>query len=575
MLEAVFSQSQARGTDMIIHESISVSSPVIKDHGSAVSIELAEATSYLSEPEHYVLPMITRVFTLPFGSTITDVNVHFSNPHETTLSKHIIHATPPIFFSNISEHTELVSSTDIDLSPDVYPSVDFTSIIGAGIQGDTHVIYCVVRCYPIHYVAAQNTLYTSELIDITVRYSPPASPMLFGNEYDLVVITPEKFSSELQDFIDHKNSHGVKTIIKTTETIYQEYQGRDKPEQIKYFIQNAIETWGIHYVLLIGNINLMPIRNSAVEWKAGDEVECNDVPTDLYYADVYDENSSFCSWDSNENGIYGEYTWDMIRAKYIDAVDLFADVNIGRIPCSNTKELQIVLQKIITYETQTTNQEWFKRLLLLGGDTAPSFEGNEGEMTNEYIAQTMQPYGFEPVKLWTSLGTFYPRFINQEWNTGAGFISCETHGFVKGFGTYMPNSDKRISYYSPYLLGVFNGEKLPIIFFGACLTSTLDYQRFGIALPCIAWSTLKKANGGSIATIGATRSGWFGVNGDQFLGVPYLHIRFFDAYEPGTTPSEMLTKAKNDYLINQWKDCVTLEEMTLLGDPSLKIGGYS
>ena len=36
----------------------------------------------------------------------------------------------------------------------------------------------------------------------------------------------------------------------------------------------------------------------------------------------------------------------------------------------------------------------------------------------------------------------------------------------------------------------------------------------------------------------------------------------------------MLTKAQNSYINNLWKDYFTLEEFVLLGDPSLKIGGY-
>jgi hypothetical protein len=95
-------------------------------------------------------------------------------------------------------------------------------------------------------------------------------------------------------------------------------------------------------------------------------------------------------------------------------------------------------------------------------------------------------------------------------------------------------------------------------------------------IPYIAWNTLKKPDGGSIAAIGGTQSGWFGVIGNAtFLGVPYLHVHFFTSYQPGTTPSAMLTKAKNNYLLYQWKDCLTLEEMELSGDPSLRTGGYS
>ena len=63
------------------------------------------------------------------------------------------------------------------------------------------------------------------------------------DEYDMVIIAPNEFSSQIQSLIDHKDSHKDPTILKTTEEIYQEFEGRDKPEQIKYFIKYALENW--------------------------------------------------------------------------------------------------------------------------------------------------------------------------------------------------------------------------------------------------------------------------------------------------------------------------------------------
>jgi hypothetical protein len=54
--------------------------------------------------------------------------------------------------------------------------------------------------------------------------------------YDMVIISPNEFSNELQPLIDHKKSVGINTFLKTTDDIYIEYNGRDEAEQIKYFI---------------------------------------------------------------------------------------------------------------------------------------------------------------------------------------------------------------------------------------------------------------------------------------------------------------------------------------------------
>ncbi|GAF74717.1 unnamed protein product, partial [marine sediment metagenome] len=53
-----------------------------------------------------------------------------------------------------------------------------------------------------------------------------------SSNYDMIIITPEKFVSNLQPLVNHKNSYGINTLIKNVEGIYEEYEGRDKAEQI-------------------------------------------------------------------------------------------------------------------------------------------------------------------------------------------------------------------------------------------------------------------------------------------------------------------------------------------------------
>jgi len=80
------------------------------------------------------------------------------------------------------------------------------------------------------------------------------------DEYDMVVIAPDIFSDKILPLINHKNSVGILTFLKTIEDIYGEYPGRDNAEQIKYFIKDAIENYNIQFVLLIGGIDFIPAR---------------------------------------------------------------------------------------------------------------------------------------------------------------------------------------------------------------------------------------------------------------------------------------------------------------------------
>jgi len=415
--------------------------------------------------------------------------------------------------------------------------------------------------------------------------SPSQIQTLFNDDYDMMILTPEIYNNTIQPLLQHKNTYEMRTFVRTIEEIYSEYPGRDEPEKIKYAIKEAYDTYQIRYVLLIGDITQLPIRKTEVNWLYGPDVFVDDVLTDLYYADIYTANGSFCSWDSNNDDVFGEYYWKMKDEKIeqIDNVDLYPDISIGRIPCANEKELQTVIKKIIEYESSNTKDEtWFNRIILLGGDSFPYSQWPdfpetkeiEGEVVLEAIETIMKD--FTSTRLWASENNFLPVKINKEWTKGAGFISYSGHGFPYGFATSRPNSSDTITYYTFHMLMMRNKEKLPIVFLDACLTAKLDFNINGIQLPCLAWSLLKKPNGGSIISIGSTREAWEGYfNPYGSAGIPNINKNFFKAYTDRSTVGEMMTYAQTEYLdTHDWKDCLTIEEIILLGDPSLKIGGY-
>ena len=399
-----------------------------------------------------------------------------------------------------------------------------------------------------------------------------------NSEYDLMIITPADFSNDLQPLLTHKEQHGIFTKIITLDDIYNgiyfDTQGRDDAEKIKYFIKNALDTWNIKYVLLMGDTDKISMRKS---YATGTLWSFDFILTDLYYADIYDQNKNFSSWDTNNNSIFGEFIWDVGQNKteYIDDVDLYPDVGVGRLPVSNNKQVKTVVKKIVQYETQTYNQQWFHRLILMGGDTFPHIGGCEGEIVTGYIASHMPD--FEPVKLWMTLKTFKPRTINKEISKGAGFVSFSGHGQWWGLATKRENKSYFGSYYfTPYIFCLKNNMKLPIMFFDCCLTADLDFKLLNMKIPCFAWAMVKKSSGGAIATIGFTESPYGGLVGDPLGGGSCrMNANFFDAYESGIIISDMLMKAQHAYLDDLWRDCLTLEQCTLIGDPSLKIGGYS
>jgi len=588
-------------------ESVVFSEPVVKDAGEYVTVHLDGADSSFIEIEKPMLPFVTKVFTFPFGTSITGVHVSFSGGGTIDLSKPVELAPEPSTVGSINLQTRAVKS---NVNTGLYPSNSYSYKTGMGLDGRGHVLYVAVQCYPVRYSAVTNKIYYSQSADIQITYGEPSNPITFNDEYDMVIISPSEFSNTLQPLIQHKNNNNIRTTLKTTEAIYNEYSGYDEAEKIKYYIKDAIETLGVDYVLLVGSVDKLPIRTTWFFMRHHEHYWNETVLSDLYYADIYDAYGDFCSWNSNGNGLYGEVYRNCPGIN--DTVDLYPDVNIGRIPCQRNSELRTVINKIIHYETSTYGESWFKNIVLIGGDTFPGWNGYEGEEKNSITESIMSD--FTPTKLWASDGTLKAWRINKAINKGAGFIDYSGHGFEIGLGTHPPNSDSWISYNLLHLPYALNGYKLPIIFFDACLTARLDFnwssflnaiKPTGITsypslenidisnyiqeisgeqiigspdplslgdrlFPCFAWCFVKKSFGGAIATIGATRTAYGGID----MGCGYLSLQYYRAYVSSETVSEMLTKAQNNYISNIWWDYFTVEEFILIGDPSLKIGGY-
>jgi len=394
------------------------------------------------------------------------------------------------------------------------------------------------------------------------------------DEYDMVIIAPNTYSSYLQSLIDHKNERGVKTSLKTLEEIYDEFTGRDKPEQIKYFIKDAKENWNITYVLLIGGEAQLPSRYTHLYYEYDYQNEWIFL-SDLYYADIYDSHGNFSSWDSNKNDVFAEYNW----YGNTDEIDLFPDVFIGRLACVNANELVDCINKIIEYEeNEAFKQEWFTKLVVIGGDSLLGDEEqiDEGEYVNQAVIDILD--GFTPNKVWASNGDLYQASnINDAINEGAGFIFFNGHGNLNMWATHPHESSIWIPYgyyKNSHVNSLTNGNKLPIIISDACY-----HCAYNTATDCFGWNFVKNPEGGCIAFLGGTDIDIsYGGKDIVTKGIERLCIIISNNFKQGdNTFGELWGNAITGYISSDMDeiDYITVEEFQPFGDPSLQISCYS
>ncbi len=595
-------------------KTIMFSDPIINEKGRYITIQLDEATSELREVGKPTIPVVTEVFVFPSGTIIEEVEVLFSGIKTEVLSKPILPARKSVplstairFVSELKENKEVYESTGL------YPEKQWSYKVVSGMKNTEDVVYVSIQTNPVQYEPANNKIFIATSADIKISYVKSPNVVTFEDEYDLLIVAPEDFSEKLQPLIEHKNSHGVRTILKTTEEIYNEYsEGRDDPEKIKLCIYNMKETYNISYVLLVGGR-----IGQRWEWYIPERVVSNDdrweagYASDLYYADIYKNNKTeFEDWDSNGNGIFAEWT-NFVDGR--DIIDYVPDVAVGRLACRYGFEVDIMVDKIITYESSACDPSWFKKMICVAGDTfVPGINGDhsgvpEGEIECDHAASFLEPLGFDIEKLYTSDGSFSgPSDVTSSISDGAGFVLFSGHGNPATWGNHPPEDDNfTTGLQLRHMQQLKNKEKLPIVIVGGCHNSQFNvtFLNFikGILeegkayfdehfwhktwVPeCWSWWPTRKSGGGFIAAIGCTGLGYgdFGYDTLKHRG-GWIDGRFFDCY--GNQSIDILgdvhSQAITDYINiiggenSRQLDRKTIEEWALLGDPSLKIGGYS
>jgi len=597
------------------------SQPTQQEKDGFVCLEMSGATAQLLEPNRPVLPIYVKTYEIPFGSTNIQVVCSPQGIGTMTLTREVMPARI-VPLSVLSENTPYMKDSSVYGSAALYPSSWYSYDLGAGRnENDQEVTFVKVVCYPVRYSPVNSLITYADGFEISVKYEvPKITPKALDTTYDMVVIAPAKFESSLQSLIDEKNTKGVKTIFKSVEDILNEYTGYDHPEQVKYFIKYAYDTWGITYVLLVGGLKSHIYAHDkdtqSAGWKAWwipvryVSIAIYDVGClcDLYYGCLYNATGGFDSWDSSGDGIYANWG-EAFRNR--DYFDMYPEVYVSRLPVANTNELDRIVQKIITYEsTGPAIKPWYKTFIGIGGKSVDTYSGKpDGEylcdLGYNYIRNAIPDLNL--VKVYsTNRDTGGPVPNDEDISTaitqGAGFIEFNGHGNPYSWNCYWFDGDISKDWVGGLTLynftKILNKDKQPVVVVGGChcglynvsivpgMKDKAGIKYFVSPYPCpvcFSWGLVIKPRGGAIASTGCTGYGlcWDGFNGQNPVYLSdALDMNFFwqighnSVTNLAKAHSQAITKYINENKItSQGAFCIT--NWALFGDPSLRFGGYS
>jgi len=205
-------------------------------------------------------------------------------------------------------------------------------------------------------------------------YQPNINIIPETTDIEEVIIGPAQYESDFTDFIKWKSLKGVKTVYKTTESIYDEYpQGdnwhphpiTDLAGRIRAYLKDMYTNHCLSYAIIVGggtdvdqspnsNDEFLTVRYCCVgnnSWKATGNIEHwapynvrNRVSVDLYFSD-FDGDYNV---EGDANGYYGELD---------DIIQNGPEIFVGRIlatpqdDISPHEKIRRWVEKTITYET--------------------------------------------------------------------------------------------------------------------------------------------------------------------------------------------------------------------------------
>jgi hypothetical protein len=325
-------------------------------------------------------------------------------------------------------------------------------------------------------------------------FHPSSVPSLEGSPVDYLIITSSAMESAYQRLADWKTKKGVPTVVRTIEWIKaNEKNGADLPETVRFFIRDAYEKWGVKWVLLGGDTDVIPARYAVSRFYG----EITLLPTDIYYACLDG------SWNDNHDQYWGEGFYGVPY----DNPDLYAEVNLGRLPTSTAADASDLVEKIISYETPYQTDYTNRALMLaevlfpVGWKPGDSISLNGADFSEYVYGAYMSGKPLDVTRAYET-DDLFPGSVHESrqaaidsMNSGMNLINHIGHGFRFNLSTAdasVVNSDAD---------ALTNSDRYFLLYMLNCTAAAFDYY-------CLAEHFLKNPSGGAVAIVGASRSAY-------------------------------------------------------------------
>ena len=553
-----------------------------------ITIQDCYTASNSGEPN---LPSKGANILLPPSSKVANIELIGNNIVKLgeTLDIDPIPNTIPI--NNVKITEKLVKNKEIYENDELFPGRLFTKV---GVQSFRGFDILVLLLHPVQYNPVSGELFYYQDLNVIVHTTldtpnnlfrglnedklevmkkvdnPQTAELYFSSthheqhffdSYDLMILTTDSLKSSFEPLKDAHESKGQSTVIKTLTDV-----GSSNTEDIRDFIRDAYMNWGVNYVLLGGDADVVTAR---ILWVEGMDENTTHyetyMPSDLYYSCLdgpynYDGDNQWGEPEDGEGG--GE-------------VDLYADVHVGRACVDDTSDVNNFVTKTVAYINKDPEDEYLERICLAG-----EYMGDHGIATwgGNYLDQfkdTCSDDGYTTIGIPTDEFDVI-KLYDRDWEYNdwpkqeiMDVIDNGVH-MIHHLGHSSYEYALKMHYEDCYAL---SNTDFCFIYSQGCMAGGFDDDY----VDCIAEHFTVKTDTGAFAVIMNARYGWFwshSTDGDsQRFHREYLDAVFGEGIpEIGRANSD----SKEDNLPIIGRSCIrwVYYEANLFGDPSLRFYEY-
>ena len=288
----------------------------------------------------------------------------------------------------------------------------------------------------------------------------------------MAVIGPDRLHRILEPYLAYRSQQRPTQWV-SLESILQVSTGADDPEKLKRWLYKEWKNNQLHYVLLVGDADIVPVRYMVLDRVTPHAFDYAFYPSDLYYADVARRDGSFDDWNARKDGFHAQYFGEVRGEKNkndpvnFDEIDYRPELAVGRWPVDSEAEARIVAEKTMTEDRAVRSGKGpgMRRAAFVWVpgwvDARANINHWAGELPGGWKASKVMGAGTKTKSKSRSSPTDEPH-IAALLNEGASLVLHVGHGEDNGWADSIHVSG---------LKNVHNAGRLPVVISAGCSTA--------------------------------------------------------------------------------------------------------